>query len=83
MLTLAQDNWRIEVSHLTALDGAPVWRCFRDSDKAALLALLVPVPAYPHAAELQAALDGLVEQASHIAPAAASHARPARRKLAA
>ena len=52
MLTLAQDNWRIEVSHLTALDGAPVWRCFRDSDKAALLVLLVPVPAYPHAAEL-------------------------------
>ena len=68
VLTLAQDDWRIEVSHLTALDGAPVWRYFRDADKAALLALLAQVPAYPHAAELQAALDGLVEQAGHINP---------------
>ena len=68
VLTLAQDDWRIEVSHLTALDGAPVWRYFRDGDKAALVALLVQVPAYPHAAALQATLDGLVEQAGHINP---------------
>ena len=68
VLTLAQDDWRIEVTHLTALASAPVWQFFRDGDKAALVAMLVQTPHYPHAAELQATLDVLVEQAGHINP---------------
>jgi ATP-dependent RNA helicase SUPV3L1/SUV3 len=68
MLHLAQNGWRVPVVFLTPLDAAPVWRFFRDGDKAALLLALRAVPDYPHATALQAALDTLVEQAGHINP---------------
>ncbi|MBL8350915.1 MAG: helicase [Burkholderiaceae bacterium] len=68
VLTLVQHDWRLEVIYLTPLDGAPVWRFFRDGDKATLLLALRQVRDYPHAAELQTALDRLVEQAGHINP---------------
>ena len=68
MLQLAQNGWRVPVVFLTPLDAAPVWRFFRDGDKAALLLALRAVPDYPHATALQAALDTLVEQAGHINP---------------
>ncbi len=68
MLHLAQNGWRVPVVFLTPLDAAPVWRFYRDGDKAALLLALRDVPDYPHAAALQAALDTLVEQAGHINP---------------
>ena len=67
-LTLAQDAWRIDVSHLIPVEAAPVWRFFRDGDKALLQDTLTHQPDWPHAAELQATLDGLVEQAGHINP---------------
>ena len=67
-VTLPQDAWRLEVTYLTPLDGAPVWRFFRDGDKATLLLALRQVPDYPHATELQAALGTLVEQAGYINP---------------
>lgn len=69
MLRLAQHGWRVPVVFLTPLDAAPVWRFFRDGDKAALLLALRDVPDYPHATALQAALDTLVDQAGHINPA--------------
>ncbi len=67
-LTLAQDAWRIDVSHLIPVDAAPVWRFFRDGDKAALQAALQHTPDWPHAAELQTTLDLLVDQAGNINP---------------
>jgi ATP-dependent RNA helicase SUPV3L1/SUV3 len=68
VLTLTQDAWRLEVTYLSPLDNAPVWRFFRDGDKATLLLALRQVPDYAHAAELQAALGTLVEQAGYINP---------------
>ena len=67
-LTLAQDAWRIDVSHLIPVEAAPVWRFFRDGDKPALLETLQHQPDWPDAAELQATLDMLVDQAGNINP---------------
>ncbi len=66
---LAPQDWQITVKHLIPLDGAAVWRFFRDGDAAALRQALSGAPVYPHAGELQATLDKLVEQAGHINPA--------------
>ncbi len=68
VLHLAQNDWRIEVTHLIPLDAAPVWQFYRDGDKATLLVALKDVPAYPHAPALQAELDRLVDQAGNINP---------------
>ena len=68
VLSLAQQDWRIEVVHLLPLDAAAVWRFYRDADQAALLTVLQHIAPWPHAAALQTTLDGLVEQAGHINP---------------
>ncbi len=65
----AQADWQLTVAYLMPLDGAAVWRFFRDGDRAALQQALADRPVYPHAAALQATLDKLVEQAGHINPA--------------
>jgi len=67
-ITLDQDAWTIDVSHLIPVDASPVWRFFRDGDRAALDHALQHTPDWPHAAELQTRLDLLVEQAGHINP---------------
>jgi len=68
VLTLSQASWRLEVNHLIPLDAAPVWRYFRDGDKAALLQALQHTPAYGHAAALQVTLDKLVAEAGYVNP---------------
>ena len=71
-ITLAQDAWRIDVSHLIPVESAAVWQFFRDGDQAALKLALRHMPesthAWPHAAALQATLDKLVDQAGNINP---------------
>jgi len=67
-LHLAEQGWRVPVVFLTPLDAAPVWRFYRDGDKAALLLALRDVPDYLHAVALLAALDALVVQAGDINP---------------
>ena len=68
VIRLDQDAWTIDVSHLIPVDASPVWRFFRDGDRAALDDALQHTPDWPHAAELQTRLDLLVEQAGHINP---------------
>ena len=67
-LTLAQDAWRIDVSHLIPLEPAAVWQFFRDGDQAALKLALRHTPDWPHATALQTTLDKLVDQAGNINP---------------
>ena len=67
-LTLAEPGWRVPVAFRVPVDAAPVWAFYRSGDNAALLDALGPPPAYPHAAELSAHLDALVERSASYKP---------------
>jgi ATP-dependent RNA helicase SUPV3L1/SUV3 len=59
-LKLSEPGWRVPVAFRVNVDGAAVWGFYRTGDKAALLEALGPPPAYAHAAELMAHLEGLI-----------------------
>lgn len=61
-LQLAEVNWRVPVMFRIPIASEPVWAFFRDGDKAALLAALGPIQPWPHAGEVQAALEALVQR---------------------
>ncbi len=67
-LHLAEAGWAVAITFRLPVDEAPVWAFFRDGDAAALLAALGPVPPWPHAAELTAHLNGLVERSREFKP---------------
>ena len=59
-LKLSEPGWQLPVWFQVPQDAAPVWAFFRDGDTATLRQALGPVPAYAHAAELTAHLEGLI-----------------------
>jgi len=59
-LQLTEAEWRVPVLFRVPVQAEAVWAFHRSGDKAALLAALGPVPAYPQADALRAALDALV-----------------------
>ncbi|PXW92340.1 ATP-dependent RNA helicase SUPV3L1/SUV3 [Sphaerotilus hippei] len=61
-LALAQLGWSVTVAFQAPVDAELVWSYFRHADERVLLASLGPVPAYPHADELLAHLNSLVER---------------------
>ena len=67
-LHLSEPGWRVPVVFRVPVEAEPVWAYFRNGDKAALLAALGPAPAYPHAAELAAHLEALIERSRSYKP---------------
>lgn len=67
-LHLSEPGWRVPVVFRVPVEAEPVWAYFRNGDKAALLAALGPAPAYPHAAELAAHLQALIERSRSYKP---------------
>jgi ATP-dependent RNA helicase SUPV3L1/SUV3 len=67
-LLLAEAGWRVPVLFRVPVDAEAVWAFYRGGDKAALLATLGPAPPYPHAAELKAYLDTLVDRSRSNKP---------------
>ncbi len=65
-LALADPAWQVPVLFRVDVEAAPVWDFFRTGDSAALQAALGPVPAYPHATELQAHLTRLVARSEAL-----------------
>ncbi|HEY2978527.1 MAG TPA: helicase, partial [Burkholderiaceae bacterium] len=57
-------GWRVPVVFRAPIDAAAVWDFYRSGDKAALVRALGPSPAYPHAAELAAHLEGLIARSA-------------------
>lgn len=62
-LSLPTLGWKLAVSYRVAIDAAPVWDYYRLGDKPALIKGLGTPPAYEHAADLLAHLQGLVARA--------------------
>ena len=67
-LALDEPKWRVPVLFRVDVDAAPVWDFYRTGDSAALQVALGAVPAYPHAAELQAHLMRLVARSEALQP---------------
>ncbi|WP_372526128.1 helicase-related protein, partial [Piscinibacter sp.] len=67
-LQLSEPGWRVPVLFRVPVAAEPVWAYYRSGDKAALLAALGPAPAHPHAAELVAHLEALVERSRSNKP---------------
>ena len=67
-LTLAEPGWKVPVLFRVPVDESAVWRFFRDGDSAALRNALGAPSAHPHAAELVAFLDGLIERSRAFKP---------------
>ena len=61
-LPLSEPGWRVPVLFRVPVDAPAVWDFYRTGDKAALLAALGAPTAYPHAAELSAFLETLIER---------------------
>ena len=61
-LTLSRQGWSVGVTFRVGVGAQPVWDFYRTGDTAALTAALGPAPAYPHAGELRAHLDALIER---------------------
>jgi ATP-dependent RNA helicase SUPV3L1/SUV3 len=61
-------DWQIPVLFHVPVDAEPVWAFYRSGDKAALLAALGAPPPYPHAAEMQTHLEGLVARSAAFMP---------------
>ncbi|MGN6829035.1 helicase-related protein [Paucibacter sp. M5-1] len=60
VLKLAEPGWQIPVSYRAEIaDDAPIWDFYRSGDLHALKAAIGQMPAYAHAAELQAHLENL------------------------
>ena len=61
-LALTQAPWRVPVIFRVAVDADAIWAWYRSGDDAALQAAVGATVPYPHAAELVAHLDALVEK---------------------
>src|SRR5205085_10747204 len=59
---------RVAVLFRSALPAEPIWAYYRTGDQAALQAALGPAPAHPHAGELTAHLEALVERSRSNKP---------------
>jgi ATP-dependent RNA helicase SUPV3L1/SUV3 len=62
VLNLSEPGWRVPVVFRTPANDAAVYDFLRTGDRAALEAALGVPPPYPHAAELQAHLESLLER---------------------
>jgi len=67
-LHLSEPGWRVPVVFRMPVEADAVWAYYRSGDKAALLAALGPAPSYPHAAELAAHLEALIERSRSHKP---------------
>jgi ATP-dependent RNA helicase SUPV3L1/SUV3 len=67
-LPVAEADWRVPVVFRVPVDPAPVWAYYRNGDLAALKAAIGAPQAYPHAAELTAFMNALVERSRHDKP---------------
>jgi ATP-dependent RNA helicase SUPV3L1/SUV3 len=60
--------WELPVRFRVPVPAEPVWAFYRSGDAAALQAALGPLPAYPHAAPLQAHLQALLARSASYKP---------------
>ena len=67
-LPLSQADWRVPVLFRVAVDAEAVWAYYRNGDEAALRQALGSPVAYPHAAELVAHIEGLIERSREDKP---------------
>jgi ATP-dependent RNA helicase SUPV3L1/SUV3 len=67
-LPVAEAEWRVPVVFRVPVDPAPVWAYYRTGDLAALKAAVGAPQAYPHAAELTAFMNALVERSRQDKP---------------
>ncbi len=67
-LPVAEADWRVPVVFRVPVDPAPVWAYYRNGDLAALKAAIGAPQAYPHAAELSAFMNTLVERSRQDKP---------------
>jgi ATP-dependent RNA helicase SUPV3L1/SUV3 len=67
-LPLSEPGWRVPVLFRVPVDADAVWAFYRSGDAAALRAALGAAPPYPHAAELTAHLESLIERSRHYKP---------------
>ena len=61
-LQLSEAGWRVPVLFRVPVGAEAVWAFYRSGDRPALLAALGKPPAYPHAAELIAHLESLLDR---------------------
>ena len=67
-LTLADVDWRVPVIFRVPVNAEAIWAWYRGGDEAALRAAVGAPVAYPHAAELVAHLNGLVQRSQQHKP---------------
>ncbi|MFO1339225.1 MAG: helicase-related protein [Burkholderiaceae bacterium] len=67
-LTLPSVDWRVPVLFRVPVDAEAVWAFYRSGDEAALHAALGAPPQHPHAAELVAHLEALVQRSRALKP---------------
>lgn len=67
-LPLSPPGWQVPVRFRMPVAAEPVWAYYRNGDPVALQAALGSVPAYPHAAELLAHLETLLERSHSFKP---------------
>jgi ATP-dependent RNA helicase SUPV3L1/SUV3 len=67
-LPLSQAGWSVPVLFLVPVEAGSVWAFYRSGDAAALQAALGAPPPYPHATELTAHLEALLERSRSYKP---------------
>lgn len=67
-LPLPHSDWRVPVLFRVPVEADTVWAFYRTGDEAALHVALGPPPHYPHAAELVAHIEALVERSRQLNP---------------
>jgi ATP-dependent RNA helicase SUPV3L1/SUV3 len=67
-LPLSEPGWRVPVLFRAPVDAGPVWDFYRTGDLAALQAALGPIRGYPHASELTAHLEALLQRSRNFRP---------------
>ncbi len=67
-LPLSEPGWRVPVLFRAPVEAEPIWAFYRTGDLPALQTALGPIRGYPHAAELTAHLESLVQRSRSFKP---------------
>lgn len=67
-LPLTEPGWHVPVRFRIPVEAESVWAYYRSGDQIALLGALGTVPAYPHATEMMATLETLLERSRSFKP---------------
>ncbi|WP_273600372.1 helicase-related protein [Roseateles albus] len=63
-LKLSHAGWQVPVAFKVSADAGPIWDFFRSGDQASLQAAIGPQPAFEHASELLAHIEGLIARSA-------------------